>query len=490
MRFRAARGQRPSAFREVAQFERALALERSAVCRGFAGGVGDVVLVRVPARLDVMGGIADYCGAVVCEATLAPAVVLGIRKRNDGDIHILSIGIEKEGLKNSCTVSVAQFYRNGLLLSYPAASQLLTRQGSSAWAAYIAGVVFALLKEKMARSIDSGCNIVLKSTIPLAVGIGSSAAIEIATMHALNELTGMGLTSAEIARLCQLVENNVVGAPCGIMDQIVTACGRENTMLAIQCQPGKVLGNVAVPEEFAFAGINSNVKHSVSGSKYTDVRVGAFMGHKMILDALGIAVDEDPFGGYLANISPGRFRREFKHKLPSSVPGNKFLEKHGDTIDTATKVDPKKVYMVRSRTEHPVYENSRAQRFLSLCTAAATAGDDAAVREAMRAAGRLMYGSHWSYRHRCGLDSPETHLLVSLARAIGEEGGIYGAKITGGGSGGTVAVLGQKKMLRQNLSRIADSYQRHTGITPDLFIGSSPGAEEFGHRRYIQVGES
>ena len=71
-------------------------------------------------------------------------------------------------------------------------------------------------------------------------GVSSSAAVEVATMQALNAAFGIGLEGSEIARLCQMVENNVVGAPCGIMDQMASALGRENELLAISCQPARV----------------------------------------------------------------------------------------------------------------------------------------------------------------------------------------------------------------------------------------------------------
>ncbi|MDE2825117.1 MAG: GHMP kinase, partial [Gemmatimonadota bacterium] len=94
-----------------------------------------------------------------------------------------------------------------------------------------------------------------------------------------------------------------------------------------------------------------------------------------------------------------------------------------------------------------------------------------------------MYASDWSYTHRCGLGSAETAWIVRETRKLGVEAGFYGAKITGGGAGGTVAVAGNDRMF-DHLDRLMESYGEATGIEAELFTGTSPGAFEFGHRVY------
>ena len=91
-----------------------------------------------------------------------------------------------------------------------------------------------------------------------------------------------------------------------------------------------------------------------------------------------------------------------------------------------------------------------------------------------------MYESHASYV-ACGLGSPGTDRLVELVRAEGQAAGLYGARITGGGSGGTVAVLGRKDASAA-IARVADAYERATGHRPHMFAGSSPGVLAFGAR--------
>jgi L-arabinokinase len=87
-----------------------------------------------------------------------------------------------------------------------------------------------------------------------------------------------------------------------------------------------------------------------------------------------------------------------------------------------------------------------------------------------------MYASHASYS-ACGLGSPGTDRLVALAREAGPGRGFFGAKITGGGSGGTVAVLARRGV---DLGPVLEAYERETGYRPQVFRGSSPGAAAFG----------
>jgi len=132
------------------------------------------------------------------------------------------------------------------------------------------------------------------------------------------------------------------------------------------------------------------------------------------------------------------------------------------------------MYKVRSRTEHHIYEEVRTRQFLdSLAAAAKQQQSESWLTEA----GEALYASHWSYGQRCGLGSVETDALVTLLRARGPQSGIYGAKVTGHGCGGLVAVLLRAGDTPQ--AAVADAlaeYQRNTGLTPRVFRGSTPGA--------------
>jgi L-arabinokinase len=132
---------------------------------------------------------------------------------------------------------------------------------------------------------------------------------------------------------------------------------------------------------------------------------------------------------------------------------------------------PDRQYRVRAATAHPVYERPRAETFRQLL-------QDSAGESSRVLSGTLMYESHASYG-RCGLGSRGTDRLVELVRSAGYDAGLYGARITGGGSGGTVAIIGRPDASRA-IARIAEQYERDTGHRPYVFAGSSPGVAAVG----------
>jgi L-arabinokinase len=297
-------------------------------------------------------------------------------------------------------------------------------------------------------------------------------------MQAVGGVLGLSLEPRELALLCQTVENHVVGAPCGVMDQMTSACARSGALLALLCQPAELLGHSDLPGGIELFGLDSGERHAVSGSDYTGVRVGAFMGARILADLAGlkvlrggrgrIVVEDGRWGGYLANVAPSELEG-YMDRLPERMSGAEFLERYGGTTDEVTEVEAGRTYAVRTPTAHPVFEHFRVRAFRELLAPPLT-------EDRLRLLGELMYQSHASYG-ACGLGSPGTERLVELVRKAGPGRGFYGAKITGGGSGGTVAVLAQRGA---DIQSIADAHAGLTGHRPYVFSGSSPGAAAFG----------
>jgi L-arabinokinase len=304
-------------------------------------------------------------------------------------------------------------------------------------------------------------------------------------MQAVASAFDIPLEGRELAVLCQIVENRVVGAPCGIMDQMTSACGRADHLLALLCQPAEILEQIEVPEEIAFWGIDSGIRHAVSGADYGSVRVGAFMGFRILAEVVGASVeptdagrgrvDDRRWSGYLANVSPSELEQDLLKTLPDRIAGAEFLARYGGTTDAVTRIEPERTYAVRVPTAHPVYENFRVRSFAELLQSFALPGPTERQLELL---GELMYQSHASYS-ACGLDSDGTDGLVRLVREMGPARGLYGAKITGGGSGGTVAVLGRSG-AGDAVREVAERYAAETGRRPYLFSASSEGAAAFG----------
>jgi len=130
---------------------------------------------------------------------------------------------------------------------------------------------------------------------------------------------------------------------------------------------------------------------------------------------------------------------------------------------------------VRAPTAHAVYESDRVEKFAELLRHQL---DDPGNREE-ESLGELMYESHASYS-ACGLGSEGTDEMVELVRRAGVSSGLYGAKVTGGGSGGTVAVLGRRD-AGAAVAEVARTFAEKTGHEPCIFSGSSPGSAAFGH---------
>ncbi|HEY4424213.1 MAG TPA: galactokinase family protein [Pyrinomonadaceae bacterium] len=389
----------------------------------------DLVVSRAPGRLDVMGGIADYSGSHVLEFPIAEATFVALQPIKERLLSIVTL-LDDEPHHSSFTMSLNDL--DGPL-EYEAAREFFT----NSWAAYVAGVFLVLMRERNV-SFDSGANILISSRVPPGKGVSSSAALEVAVMQAVTEAFDIKVDGRDKALLCQKVENHVVGAPCGVMDQMTAVFGERDRLLFMLCQPAELKRMITLPPQLMLWGIDSGIRHSVGGADYGTVRAGAFMGTRIIAD-LKPDFSRD---GYLANISPDEFETEYLDLLPEHI---------------------------RMPTAHPIYENVRVQRFVELLER----------NEGYDELGELMYEAHRSYT-ALGLNSAGTDLIVELVR---KEAGLFGAKITGGGSGGTVAVLSDQTS-HAAIDRVVDSYAKETGHQPYVFNGSSPGALAFGRLRF------
>ena len=214
----------------------------------------ELFVARAPGRLDVMGGIADYSGSLTLEMPVAEATLCALQKQEARIINIVSLNAEENKRTNHFELSLADFEKDGQPIEYFEAQEIFRRDEKQAWAAYTAGTFLVLMREKNLH-FNQGARILIDSKVPEGKGVSSSAAIEVATMSAIVAAFEIEIEPRELAILCQKVENLVVGAPCGVMDQMTSACGKENQLLALLCQPAELLGTQKIPDEIAFWGI-------------------------------------------------------------------------------------------------------------------------------------------------------------------------------------------------------------------------------------------
>ena len=266
------------------------------------------------------------------------------------------------------------------------------------------------------------------------------------------------------------------------MDQATVVLGDEGFLLPLLCQPCCPYPPVRFPEMLECRAIDSGVSHSVSGLECETARAAAFMGYKTICDWESLPVVYDDTGriprwkdsrwnGYLSSMPPSIFRSRFENRLPEMLSGSDFLEAGQMHVDAFTPVRPDAVYRVRAATRYAVEENQRIRLFIDLAR-------NAAAESAFELMGELMYQSHHAYTE-CGLGCEQTDFLMDLVRTEGPSAGLYGAKITGGGAGGTVAVL-CRKGSDEAFARVVERYAAYSGVKPYVFEGSSPGADRFG----------
>ncbi|XP_010256451.1 PREDICTED: L-arabinokinase-like isoform X2 [Nelumbo nucifera] len=498
----------------------------------------EIFIARAPGRLDVMGGIADYSGSLVLQMPIREACHVAVQRIHPSKqklwehaqaqklvkgqesypvLRIVSYRSESSNHGTTFDMELSDLMDGKEPISYEKANKYFTRDPSQKWAAYIAGTLLVLMTELGVRFADS-ISILVSSAVPEGKGVSSSAAVEVATMSAIAAAHGLNITPRDLALLCQKVENHIVGAPCGVMDQMASACGEANKLLAMICQPAELIGLVNIPTHIRFWGIDSGIRHSISGTDYGSVRIGAFMGRKMIksiasslpFHSLSIDNSHEHVNGkisdniekdhgeileaeasldYLCNLSPCRYESVYAKRLPESLLGEKFLEKYVDHDDEVTVIDLKRCYGVRAAAQHPIYENFCVKAFKALLTSQSS-------DEQLSALGELMYRCHYSY-NACGLGSHGTDKLVKLVQEMQHnklsksgKGTLFGAKITGGGSGGTVCVIGRNCLRSsEQILEIQQRYRSATGYLPFLFEGSSPGAGRFGYlkirRRFI-----
>ncbi|MEU6139240.1 galactokinase [Streptomyces sp. NPDC047081] len=289
------------------------------------------------------------------------------------------------------------------------------------WTAYPAGVVWAL---REAGHAVTGADVHLASTVPSGAGLSSSAALEVVIALALNDLYELGLQRWQLARLCQRAENVYVGAPTGIMDQTASACCEEGHALFLDTRD---LSQKQIPFDLAAEGmrllvVDTQVKHAHSDGEYGKRRAGCERGAAL----LGVdALRDVPYDGL-----------------------DDALAQLGD--------DEEAVRLVR----HVVTEDERVERVVALLESGET-----------RAIGPVLVAGHASLRDDFRISCPELDLVVDTALASGA----LGARMTGGGFGGSAIVLAEASEV-DTISKAVEEAFAAAGFTAPRVFEAVPAA--------------
>ena len=350
---------------------------------------------RAPGRLDLLGGVADYSGALVLEVPTHRSTVV---VAEPADAFVV-------GPVELPAPEVAR------LAVLPYAELRSTIAGVPRWTRYLLGVALVLVRHRVIR--PPHVRLAVTSDLPQSVGVASSAALEVATARALG--ADDVVDPLRLAALCQEAENQVVGAPCGIMDQVAVAAGETGSILPVLCRPASAGATVPLPPGVEVIGWPTGMPHDVGGATYARARVAAFMGKRIVEDAAARS------WSWVSELPP-----EVVATLPETVRGSDFVDRWGETPDPLTPVDLDETYPVRAATSFGVEEHRRSERALT-----------ALHSGSVSALGPLMAASHAGYA-AMGLGHAATDAVTEEAMSLA---GVLGARASGGGSGGTVVVL-------------------------------------------------
>jgi len=287
----------------------------------------------------------------------------------------------------------------------------------STWSNYLTGVAFFL--QRRGANLR-GANISVSGNIPQAAGLSSSAALEIASAFAFTAMNDLHFSDIDLIRLCQQAENEFVGVSCGIMDQFVSCMGKQHQALYLDCRT-LLYKHVGLPEEVSLLVCNTGVQRELSRSEYNKRRQECLFGVKQLATRL-------PGIESLRDVSWDQF------------------------MTTRHLLTP----VIEKRCRHVLSENGRVR-----------AAVDALERRDVVEFGKLMYQSHFSLRNDYEVSSPELDAVVDICA---ESDGVYGARMTGAGFGGSAICLVDNGAVEGVSARLLREYPKRTNKLPTIYV--------------------
>lgn len=360
-------------------------------------GAAPTVLVRAPGRVNLIGEHTDYNDGFVLPLGIDRGVWIALSPRADAQVEVSSVDFDE----------VARFDLHKL------------EHGGPAWSEYLKGTASALANAGHRLSGWSG---VIASDVPIGAGLSSSAAVELATARAFATVSDIDWDPAAMALLAQQAENEWVGVNCGIMDQMISAVGRDGHAMLIDCRSLGVRP-VPIPAGAVVVIMDTSTRRGLVDSAYNERRAqcetaAAFFGVPALRDV-----------------------------------GLQMFEDRADDLDGLTA----------RRARHVVTENART-----------VAAAEAMIRGDSVTLGRLMNESHASLRDDFEVSSDALNTMVEVAQ---QQPGCFGARMTGAGFGGCAVALVERDRASVFAVSIAEEYERHVRLTPQIYVtGASDGA--------------
>lgn len=356
-------------------------------------GYAPTLTIQAPGRVNLIGEHTDYNDGFVLPCAIDYQTVISGAPRSDRQIRVLAADYENQ--------------QDLFALDEP-----IVNHANLRWADYVRGVV----KHLLTRDANfGGADLVISGNVPQGAGLSSSASLEVAVGQVLQALYQLPLDGVALALNGQEAENQFVGCNCGIMDQLISALGKKDHALLIDCRSLETRA-VPMPANIAVVIINSNVKRGLVDSEYNTRReqceaAARFFGVKALRD-----------------VSPDLFF-PIQHEL-----------------------DP----IVAKRARHVITENDRT-----------LAAADALAAGNLKLMGKLMAESHASMRDDFEITVPPIDTLVEIVKGvIGDRGG---ARMTGGGFGGCIVALMPLDLVEPVRAKVAQEYPRQTNGLQETF---------------------
>ena len=337
-----------------------------------------------PGRANLIGEHTDYNDGFVLPFAITERTAVAAARRDDDD----AIRVTSASYQGTARAGLGQVAPGRV----------------SGWAAYPLGVAWAIAQDRCLPP-RPGADLFIDSTVPAGGGLSSSAALEMAVAGALADLWGLDLTVAELARAGQRAENEVVGAPTGIMDQYASLLGQADAAVFLDC---RTLETRTVPLRLGPAGLTLVLADT--GERHAHAA-----------------------GGYAA-------RRASCEKAARQlgVPALRDVE-----IADLPRIEGELDEETFRRVRHVVTENARVQATV----AALDAG-------AMKTVGRHLTASHRSMRDDYEITTPALDLAVEAALSAGA----LGARMTGGGFGGSTITLVDARRVPAVRAAVEDAF--------------------------------
>ncbi len=365
------------------------------------------IVVRAPGRVNLIGEHTDYNDGFVLPMAIDRAIWIALRLRDDAEVRAHSLDLGKS----------TRFALDAL------------EKSDAGWAEYLKGVAWALQEAGYALRGWEG---VVTGDIPRGAGLSSSAALELATARAFATVSDLPWVPQEMAQLCQRAENDWVGMRCGIMDQMISAAGRADHALLIDCRSLETEA-AALPPGTVVAVLDTSTRRGLVDSVYNQRRseceaAAAHLGVPALRD---VSVEE--------------------------------FEVESQGLDQ----------VIRRRARHVVTENERTLQ----AAEAMRRGDAVAV-------GRLMDASHVSLRDDFEVSSDELDAMVECARS---EEGCFGARMTGAGFGGCAVALVDADAANAFADSVGDCYRSRVDISPQVYICVATDGAEVVRQRTVDL---